>query len=256
MIRHDYQNQSKHSITTFLCRALVMTGHYTVVTFERLQGQLLPRLYSLLSHLLDFLGEHHFGLGRTVDTVGLDTDNDTTLALEEHVRIKADNTGLVRLGNVGKDSVDHGDEHTVAKRVTGILDDGDNVGTVGSHANQVTARTVRELNGVDVSGGSDDISDVTDRGTAGSTQVQNLGARAHVDVVQTTQNTSSKLATERVPHTVFGLGDGAVVGGSLNRHALLAIHSLSRSQVLGDEQVFLTTAGNEDTGMTVRFLCD
>lgn len=198
-----------------------------MVTFERLKGQLLPRLYSLVSHLLDFLGEHNLRLGRTVDTVGLNTDNATTLTLEEHVRIETDDTGLVRLGNIGEDCVDHGDKHTVAERVSGILDNGDNVGAVGGHANQVTTRTVGELNGVDVSGGSDNISDVTDRGTAGSTEVQNLSARAHVDVIQTTQDTSSKLATERVPDTVLGLGNGAIVGRSLNGNAFLTINGLS-----------------------------
>lgn len=238
----------------FLCRTLVDTRHYTVVTLERLKGQLLPGLYSLLSHLLNLPGEDNFGLGSTVDTVGLDRDNDTTLFLEEHVGIETNDTGLVGLGNVGKDTVDHGHEHTVAERVSGVLDNGDDVGTVGSHANQVTARAVGELNGIDVSGRSDNIGDVTDGGTAGGTKVKDLRARAHVDVVQTTQNTGSKLATEGVPHTVLGLGDSAVLSRSLDGNALLTIHSLSGGQVLGNEQVLLTTAGNKDTAVTVRFL--
>lgn len=225
-----------------------------MVTFERLKGQLLPGLYSLLTHLLDLPGENNLGLGGTVDTVGLDGDNDTTLFLEEHVGVETNDTGLVGLGNVGEDAVNHGNEHTVAERVSGVLDDGDNVGTVGGHANQVTAGTVGELNGIDVSGGSNNIGDVTDRGTAGGTKVENLGARAHVDVVQTTKNTGSKLATEGVPHTVLSLGDSAVVGRSLDGNALFTVNSLTGSQVLGNEQVFLTTAGNEDTTVTVRFL--
>ena len=226
-----------------------------MVTFERLKGQLLLGLDLLLSHLLDFLGEHDLGLGRTVDTVGLDTDNNTTLFLEEHVGVEANNTGLVRLGNIGKDGIDHGHEHTVAERVSGVLDNGDDVGTVGGHANQVTAGTVGELNGIDVSGRSDNVSDVADGGTAGRTQVQDLGARADAHLIHTTQNTGSKLATERVPHTVFGFGDGAVLSRRrLDSNALLTIDGLSGGQVLGDEQVFLTTAGNEDTTVTVGFL--
>ena len=258
MIRHDKGEKKKDKRikpALFLCRTLVDTGHYTVVTFERLKSQLFLGLDLLLSHLLDLLGEHDLGLGRTVDTVGLDTDNNTTLFLEEHVGVEANNTGLVGLGNIGKDSIDHGHEHTVAERVSGVLDNGDDVGTVGGHANQVTAGTVRELNGIDVSGRSDNVSDVADGGTAGRTQVQDLGARADAHLIHTTQNTGSKLATERVPHTVFGFGDGAVLPRRrLDSNALLTIDGLSGGQVLGDEQVFLTTAGNEDTTVTVGFL--
>jgi hypothetical protein len=112
---------------------------------------------------------------------------------------------------------------------------------------------VRELDSVNVSGRSDNISDVTDGGTAGRTKVQNLGARLHVDIIETTQDTGGKLGTERVPHTVFGLGDGTILtSGGLDSNTLLAIDGLSRSQVLGDKQIFLTTTGNEDTGVTVR----
>jgi hypothetical protein len=112
---------------------------------------------------------------------------------------------------------------------------------------------VGELDSVDVSGRSDNISDVTDGGTAGRSKVQNLGARLHVDIIETTQDTGGKLGTEGVPHTVLGLGDGAIlIGRGLDSNALLAIDGLSRSQVLGDKQIFLTTTGNEDTGVTVR----
>jgi hypothetical protein len=52
---------------------------------------------------------------------------------------------------------------------------------------------VRELNGVDVTGGTDNISDVRDGGTGGGTDVENLGTRLDVDFVKTTENTSSKL---------------------------------------------------------------
>lgn len=220
------------------------------------QRQLFLGLYPLLSHLLDLSGEHNLGLGGTVDTAGLDGDDDTTAFLQELVGIETHDTGLVRLGNVCEDDIDHADEHPVAERVSGILNNGDDVGTVGSHANQVTAGTVRELDSVHSSSRSDDISNVTDGSTAGSTQVQNLGAGAHVDVIHTTQNTGSQLGTERVPDTVFDLGSSAIFPSrrGLNRDTLLAVNSLSGGQVPGDQQVFLTAAGNEDTGMTVRLL--
>lgn len=169
--------------------------------------------------------------------------------------VQANDTGLVGLGNVGEDDIDHGHEHAVLERVTGIVDNGDNVRAVGGHVDQVTARTVGEFDGVDVTVRADDIGDVTDGGTAGSTQIEDLAARLHVDVVETTQDTSGKLAAERVPHTVLDLGHGVVLAGSsLNGHTLLAIDGLTGGQVLSDEQILLTTAGNEDTGVTVGLL--
>lgn len=227
-----------------------------MVTLEGLEGQLLLGLDLLLTHLLDLTSKDNVGRGRTVDTVGLDGDNGTTAILQEHVGVETNDTGLVGLGNVGKDDIDHGHEHAVAERVTGILNDGDNVGAVSGHANQVTTRAVRELDGVDVTGRADNISDVRDGGTAGSTEVENLGTGLHVDVVHTTQDTGSQLGTEGVPHTVLDLGDGAVLsGGGLDRDTLLAVHGLAGGQVLGDKQILLTTTGNEDTGVTVGLLC-
>ena len=228
-----------------------------MITLEGLQGQLLFGLDLLLAHLLDLTGEDDLGGSRGVDTAGLDRDQDTTTILQEHVGVQADNTGLVRLGNVGEDDINHGDEHAVAEGVTGVLNNGDDVGAVSRHADQVTARTVGELNGVNITSGADNISDVRDGGTAGTTDVQDLGTRLHVDVVQTTQDTSSQLGTEGVPHAVLGLGDNAVItGGGLNRDALLAVDGLTRGQVLGDKQILLTTTGNEDTSVTVVLLRD
>jgi hypothetical protein len=254
-MRRKKKNRYKGPCFWLLRRTIVDTGDDTVVSLEGLQSQLLLGLDLLISHLLDLAGEHNLRLGCAVDTAGLDGDDDTTARLEEHVGVQADNTGLVRLGNVGEDNVDHGDEHTVAQRVTGVLNNGDDIGAVSSHADQVTARTVGEFDSVDVSGRSNDISDVTDGCTAGGTKVEHLGARAHVDVIQTTENTGSQLTTEGVPDTVLGLGNGTILSRRrLNRNALLTIDGLARSQVLGDEQIFLTTAGNKNTGVTVRFL--
>jgi len=227
-----------------------------VITLEGLEGQLLLGLNLLLAHLLDLTSEHNVGSSRAVDTVGLDGDNGTTAILQEHVGIETNDTGLIGLGNIGENDVDHGHEHAVTERVTGILNNGDNVGAVSSHTNQVTARAVRELNGVDVTGRADNISDVRDRGTTSTSQVKHLGTGLHVNIVHTTQDTGSKLGTEGVPHTVLDLGDGAVLGSrSLDRDTLLTVHGLTGGQVLGDKQILLTATGNEDTGVTVGLLC-
>jgi hypothetical protein len=71
------------------------------------------RLDLFSSETLNFVSKDNLRLGRAVDTAGLDTDQNTTFVLEEHVRIETDDTGLIGLGNVGEDDVDHGDEESV-----------------------------------------------------------------------------------------------------------------------------------------------
>lgn len=154
--------------------------------------------------------------------------------------------------------------------MTGVLDDGDDVGTVGSHVDQITARTVGELDGENGALGANDISNVRDGGTGSSTQVQDLGAGLHVDGVNTTKDTGSQLGlqavshasehplegvsyAEGVPHAVLGGGGRTALLGSGRGHrdALLAVDGLAGGQVLGDEEILLAAAGDEDTGVPV-----
>lgn len=224
--------------------------------------ELLSRLNLLVSHLLHLAREDNFGLGSAVNTVGLDTDESTTAGLEEKMGVETDNTGLVGLGNIGKDDIDHANKHAVAEWVTGVIDNGDNVGTVGGHADQVTTGAVGELDGVDSSGRSDNISDVADGGTAGSAEIENLGTGLDEDIVETTKDTGSQLGTERIPHTVFDLGGSGGIAiavgstGRLDGNALLAIDSFTGGQVLGDQEILLASTGNEDTGVTMGLLLE
>lgn len=129
--------------------------------------------------------------------------------------IETHDSGLVRLGNVRKDYINHSNQHSVAKGMTGILDDGNNIGAVGSHSDQVTTGAVRELNSVDGPRRSYEISDMTDGCPTGGTEIQHFRSRAHVDVVETTEDTSSQLATEGIPYTVLSLGGSGdlTIGG-------------------------------------------
>lgn len=239
----------------------VNTNNHGVVSLERLQGKLLLGLDALLPKLLDLASEDGLGRGSGVDTAGLDGDHDTTTNLEELVGVETDNTGLIGLGNVGEDAVDHADEHAVLERVTGVLNDGNNVGAVGGHVDKVSARTVGEFDGEDGTGRSDDIGNVRDGSTRGSTEVEDLAARLDVNVVHTTENTGGQLRTEGVPDTVFSLGGcgsiavglvGASVGG-VDADALLAVDGLAGGQVLGDEEILLA-ASDEHTGVSVGLL--
>lgn len=175
--------------------------------------------------------------------------------------VETDDTGLIGLSNVGENAVDHAHEHAVLERVTGVLNDGNNVGAVGGHVDKISAGTVGELDGEDGTSGTDDIGNVRDGSTRGSTEVEDLAAGLDVNVVHTTENTGSQLRTERVPDTVFGLGGcgsiavglvGASVGG-IDADALLAVDGLTGGQVLGDEEILLA-ASDEHTGVSVGLL--
>jgi hypothetical protein len=222
------------------------------------QGKLELGLDGLSSHLLDLVGEDLSSGSSAVDTVGLDGDENTTTDLEEPVGVHGDNTGLIRLGNIGKDDIDHGNDHAVTGRLTGVLNNGDNVGSLGGHGDKITAGSGRELDGVDVASRTDNVSDVGDGGTGGTTKVEDTRARLDVDLISTTSDGSAKLASEGVPHAVLDLGGGSgaivVLDRLVDRDALLAVDRLARCCVAGSKTIFLTTTDDEDAGVTVRLL--
>jgi len=86
------------------------------------------------------------------------------------------------------------------------------------------------------------------RATCG-TKIQHLLAGGDEDIVQTTENASSKLATERVPHPVFDLGIGL---GTLDRNSFFAVDGLSGNKIFGDQHALLGFR-DENTGVPVGF---
>lgn len=78
------------------------------------------------------------------------------------MRVEGDDTGLIGLRNISEDDINHGDEHAVLVWVTGILNDGDDVGSLLGHVDEITTGSVRELNGVDETRWTDDIGNVGD----------------------------------------------------------------------------------------------
>ena len=79
----------------------------------------------------------------------LDGDHEMPLVLEELVSVDSHDPSLVGLSDVGKDGVDHGDEHSVLVGVTGILNDGDDIGALLGHVDEIASGSVGELNGID-----------------------------------------------------------------------------------------------------------
>ena len=122
----------QHRIGT-LFGAVVNTDNHGVVTLERFKSQLLLGLDAHFPELGNFLSEDSLRCGGRVDTVGLDGDDDTATNLQEKTGVKTDNTSLIRLGNVGKDTINHADKHTVLEGMTGILYDRNDVCAVSGH---------------------------------------------------------------------------------------------------------------------------
>jgi len=168
------------------------------------------------------------------------------VVLQEVVGVDSDDTGLIGLGDISKDNIDHADQHAVLVGMTGILDDRDDVGALLGHVDQIASRAVRELDSVDKTLGSDNISNVGDSGSVGSSEVEDLLARGNVDVINTSENTGSDLGAERVPDTVLNLG--AI--DTLNGDSLLTVDGLAGDQVLGQEVVLLSVS-DKDTLMSV-----
>jgi hypothetical protein len=69
------------------------------------------------------VSEDNLRLGCAVNAAGLDTDENATLVLQENVCIQSNNTGLIGLGDIGEDDIDHGNEQSVSHRVlvTGLI---------------------------------------------------------------------------------------------------------------------------------------
>merc|ERR1711988_95503 len=206
----------------------------SVITVVRLERELLLRLALLLLQLVDLASENDLRGRRRVNAVRLDRHDEPAAVLEEHVRVQRNNAGLIRLRDIAEDDVDHADEHAVAVRLAGIVNDRDNVRALLRHVRELATRAVRELDGVDNALRADHIGNMGDGRAAGTTQVEHLAARLDRHVADTANNGGAQLRAERIPDAVLLL-----LLLVLGRDALLAIDRLTRSHVLGDESIIL-----------------
>ena len=81
-------------------------------------------------------------------------------AIFSHMCIHCHDSGLIWLRNICKNDIDHPNEHTVPKGLSGVFDDWNNVGTVCSHVDEISAGSMREFNSEDCACGTDDIRNV------------------------------------------------------------------------------------------------
>ena len=170
-----------------LARA-VLRNHHGVVSLVWLQRQLFQRLKVFFLQLADLSSEYSFGCGSGIDTTGLNGNDGVSSVLQKVVSIQSYNTGLVGLGNIGKDAVNHSDEHSVLERVSGILNNRNNICSKLGNSQEITSRTVGEFNSVNSSFLSNNIRNVRDRGSGSGTNVKNLRSRLDPDVIDTTQD--------------------------------------------------------------------
>ena len=100
-----------------------------------------------------------------------------SFSFQKVVGVESDNSSLIGLRDIGEDAVNHSDEHSVLVRVTGVLDDWHNVGSRFGDVEQITAGSVRELDGVDETFGSDDVRNVRNCSSRSSTKIENLNIK-------------------------------------------------------------------------------
>ena len=70
------------------------------------------------------VGEDSFWLGSGINTTGFDWNDKMTASFQKVVGVESDNTSLIGLGNIGKDTVYHANQHSVFPWMTSILDNG------------------------------------------------------------------------------------------------------------------------------------
>ena len=106
------------------------------------------------------------------------------------VRIQRHNTRLIWLCDIGKDAVDHADEHAVLERVASVFDNGNHIGARLGHVDEIASRTVRKFHRVDRPRRTHNVTHVTDRGPGGSANVQDLVTRLDPNVTDSAQDGS------------------------------------------------------------------
>ena len=110
-----------------------------MISFVRFEGHLFHGSKLLFLQILDLVGENLLGREGGVDAVGLDGDHEVASVLHEHGGVEAEDSSLIGLSDIGENSVDHVEEHSVFLGVSSVLNDGHDVGSLFSHVNEVSA---------------------------------------------------------------------------------------------------------------------
>jgi hypothetical protein len=68
--------------------------------------------------------------------------------LDKHASVKTKDTGLIGLGDISEDNVNHGNNHSVLLGMTSVLNDGDHISALLGHIDKVTTTTLGELDSI------------------------------------------------------------------------------------------------------------
>ena len=68
--------------------------------------------------------------------------------LDEHACVQAQDSGLIWLGNIGEDHIDHGYEHSVLLGMSGVFNDGNDVSPFLCHVDKISSTSLGELNSI------------------------------------------------------------------------------------------------------------
>ena len=199
-----------------------------MVTLVRLESHHVDGAEVLLLQSLDFVLVDNLGGEGGVNTGGLDGNDEVSTVLHEHVGVVSQDSSLIGLGDISEDNVDHRYKHSVFLGVSGILNNGDDVGTFLGHVDEVTSDSLGEFNGVDISLGSDEVGNVRNSSSGGGSEVEDLAAGLHVNVFTSSDDGGSELGAEGVPDSVFSF-DSLFFIFSLNnnRHNARELSNLS-----------------------------
>ena len=67
---------------------------------------------------------------------------------EEIMCIVSNDTGLIGLGNIGENYIDHANKHPIFKGMPSILYDGNNIWALFSDIDEITSRSMTEFDSI------------------------------------------------------------------------------------------------------------
>ena len=172
------------------------------------------------------IGENNVrGVG-WIDTVGLQWNKEFSTVLKIHVAVLSNNSGLIWLGNVSENDVNHTDQESVVLWLSGIMDNGNDVGSLLSHVDQISSNSVWELNCVNETFRTDDIRDVGNGSSRGGSEIKNLGSWVDTGFGDTSDDWCGNFGSIRVPYSVFYF-----LSVNLDADSFFIIDTISRCEV-------------------------
>mmetsp|Transcript_14903 Transcript_14903/g.19503 ORF Transcript_14903/g.19503 Transcript_14903/m.19503 type:complete len:322 (-) Transcript_14903:106-1071(-) len=225
-----------------------------MITFIGFQSKLFQRLEIFRLEFIHFPSEDGFWRSGTINTRCFHGNHSMATILQEVMRIQRHNTSLIGLGHIRKDGVNHTNQHSVLQRVSSIFNNGDNVGTLFGHGQQIAPWAMTEFHSIHGTSGTDNIGYVTHTRTGSGTNVQYLAPRTNPNVINTTQNSGGNFRSKGIPHAIFNFLCNCFTSRRwyFDRNTLFPIDSKTRCTVERDQGIFLASS-NKNTFVTMRF---